>query len=135
LRTGSTTIVRDGPERHMSQAYATIVPGMRSLALTVKFLLELCALAALAYWGATTGPLAVNILLGIGAPLVAAFVWGRWAAPRSPHRLADGPRVALESAVFAAATAALVVAGAPVLALALVVVVALDTVVLLRTAD
>jgi hypothetical protein len=108
---------------------------MRSLALTVKFVLELCALAALAYWGATTGPLLVNVLLGIGAPLVAAVVWGRWAAPRSPHRLAEGPRVALESAVFAAAALALLAAGAPVLALVLVMVVALDTVALLQAAD
>jgi Protein of unknown function (DUF2568) len=104
---------------------------MRSLALTAKFLLELCALAALAYWGATTGPLVVNVLLGIGAPLVAAVVWGIWAAPRSSRRLSGGARLVVESAVFAAAALALVAAGAPVLALIFVVVVVLDTAALL----
>ena len=108
---------------------------MRSLALTTKFLLELCALAALAYWGATTGPLLVNLLLAIGAPLIAAAVWGTWAAPRSPRRLPTGPRIAVESAVFAAAALALVAAGAPVLALVFVVIVVLDTAVLLRPPD
>ena len=104
---------------------------MRSLALTAKFLLELCALAALAYWGATTGPLLVNVLLGIGAPLAAAVVWGIWAAPRSPRRLSGGARLIVESAVFAAAALALVAAGAPVLGVILVVVVVLDTAALL----
>jgi hypothetical protein len=108
---------------------------MRSLALTTKFLLELCALAALAYWGATTGPLAVNLVLGIGAPLVAAAVWGTWAAPRSSHRLPTAPRIAVESAVFAVAALALVAAGAPLLAAVFVVVVVLDTAILLRQPD
>lgn len=104
---------------------------MRSLALTAKFLLELCALAALAYWGATTGPLVVNVLLGIGAPLVAAAVWGRWAAPRSPRRLHGASRLIFESVVFAAGAVALVVAGAPVLAAVFVAIVVLDTAALL----
>jgi hypothetical protein len=105
---------------------------MRSPALTAKFLLELCALAALAYWGATTGPLVVNVLLGIGAPLLAAAVWGRWAAPRSPRRLTGTARLALESTVFAAAAVALVVAGAPVLAAVFAAIVVLDTIALRR---
>lgn len=103
---------------------------MRSLALTAKFLLELCALAALAYWGAVTGPLVVNVLLGIAAPLVAATVWGTWAAPRSSRRLAGTARLAVESAVFAAAALALVAARAPLLALIFAVVVVVDTVAL-----
>jgi quinol-cytochrome oxidoreductase complex cytochrome b subunit len=101
-------------------------------AAAFKFLLELCALAALAYWGATTGGTLLNVVLGIGAPLVAAVVWGRWAAPTSPRRLAGTHRLALESAVFAAATLALVLAGAPLLALAFALVVVLDTAVLWR---
>ncbi|HKO84627.1 MAG TPA: YrdB family protein [Actinomycetota bacterium] len=57
--------------------------------LTVAFLLELCALAALGYWGFRTasGP-AAKAALGIGAPLLAAVLWGLFAAPgcrsRSP---------------------------------------------------
>lgn len=44
---------------------------IQSANLALRFLLELCALAALAYWGAQTGrgPV-VKIGLGIGAPLL-----------------------------------------------------------------
>ena len=53
--------------------------------LTVAFLLELCALAALGYWGLRTasGP-ATKAALGIGAPLLAAVLWRLFAAPRAP---------------------------------------------------
>ena len=53
--------------------------------LTVAFLLELCALAALGYWGLRTasGP-ATKAALGIGAPLLAAVLWGLFAAPHAP---------------------------------------------------
>lgn len=83
--------------------------------LAVKFLLELALLAAAAWWGADTGgwPLAV------AAPLVVAALWGRFAAPRSAHRLDRGARVAFELGMFALGAAGLVVAGAPVAAAAL----------------
>lgn len=71
------------------------------------------------------------MLLGIGAPLAAAVVWGLWAAPRSPRRLHGAARLALESTVFIVAALALLAAGAPVLALLLVVLVVLDTAALL----
>jgi hypothetical protein len=96
-------------------------------ALALKFALELCALAALAYWGANTGTLLLNIALGCGAPLTAAIVWGTWAAPNSPRRLHGAARLGVESGVFAAAALALILSGAPVLAGVLVVLVALDT--------
>jgi hypothetical protein len=53
--------------------------------LTVAFLLELCALAALGCWGLRTasGP-ATKAALGIGAPLLAAVLWGLFAAPHAP---------------------------------------------------
>ena len=44
--------------------------------LLLRFLLELCALGALGYWGFKTGSgLVAKIGLGIGAPLVVAVVW------------------------------------------------------------
>ena len=74
-------------------------------------------LAALAYWGAQAGgSTAGDVVLAIAAPLVAAAVWGRYAAPRSPRRLPRARRVALESSVFAVAAVALAAAGAPLLA-------------------
>ena len=102
-------------------------------ALALKFVLELCLFGALAYWGAQAGgSTAVDVLLALAAPLAAAVVWGRYAAPRSPRRLPRGRRVALESCLFAVAAVALAAAGAPVLAAVLAVLVAIDTALLLR---
>jgi hypothetical protein len=51
--------------------------------LALRFLLELCALGALGYWGFKTGGgLIAKIGLGIGAPLVAAVVWGTFVSLR-----------------------------------------------------
>jgi hypothetical protein len=53
--------------------------------LAIAFLLELCALAALGYWGVWVGGgLLTKMALGIGAPLFAAILWGVFAAPRAP---------------------------------------------------
>jgi uncharacterized protein DUF2568 len=105
----------------------------RAGALALKLALELCMLAALAYWGAQAGgSTALDVLLALAAPLAAAAVWGRYAAPRASRRLAPGPRVVLESCVFAVAAVALVAAGAPVLAAVFAALVALDSALLLR---
>jgi predicted benzoate:H+ symporter BenE len=92
---------------------------IKSANLALKFLLELCALAALAVGFASIASAPLNVVLAIAAPLVAAIVWGRYAAPKSSRRLATTPRLAVEMAVFAAACAALVAAGAYVWAAAL----------------
>jgi hypothetical protein len=86
--------------------------------LGLSFLLELCALAALAYWGfqVSSGPI-MAVALGIGAPLLMAVVWGRFAAPASRTRLPMPALLILKLAIFALAAAALAVAGMPVLAL------------------
>lgn len=94
--------------------------------LAVRFLLELCALAALGYWGFQTGqsPWA-RVGLGIGAPLVAAVVWGTFISPRAAIPVSLPVRLLLELIIFGAAVIALVTAGQGMLAwvLALVVVV------------
>ena len=48
------------------------IAGAQAVSLTLRFVLELAALAALAYWGVHTGdsPLA-DVVLGVGAPLLA----------------------------------------------------------------
>jgi hypothetical protein len=103
---------------------------MRAANLALKFLLELGALAAFAYWGSRTGPTAVNVLLGIGAPLAMAVVWGTWAAPTAPRRLAGAARITLELSVFALAALALAAADAPGVAAIFAVLVVLNAVLL-----
>ena len=80
--------------------------------LAARFLLELCALAALGYWGfqARQSPIA-KIGLAVGAPLLAAVVWGMFIAPRATVMVPTWVWLALQVVVFGCATAGLVAAG------------------------
>jgi len=80
---------------------------LKAINLAVKFLLEIAALVAFAWWGGTVGHGAVSVLMAVAAPLLAAFLWGRWAAPRATRRLPLSRRVPFELGVFALAAVAL----------------------------
>ncbi len=96
----------------------------------LAFLLELLALAALAWWGAETGSgLFVHLLLGIGAPLAAAVVWGLFAAPRAQVRLPLAGVLAVKAIVFGAAVACLDLVGHRTWAVVFAVVVTANTVI------
>jgi hypothetical protein len=99
---------------------------LKTANLGVRFLLELAALAALAYWGSQTGPLAVSIVLAIAAPLAGAVLWGIFAAPKSLHRLRGARRLIVEIPFFGAAAAGLAATGQWVLAAIFAVVVVLS---------
>ena len=100
---------------------------MMNVNLAARSLLELCALAALCYSGFNTGGDAVSKLgLPIGAPLLAAVIWGTSIALRAPLDLPAVLRRVLELAIFGAATAALFVAGRPGLAATLAVAYAIN---------
>jgi hypothetical protein len=83
--------------------------------LGVRFLLELCMLAAWAVVGwQVGGPVVVlRVLLAILLPALAATAWGLWVAPRATRRLDDPARFAVEAALFAGAAIGLVLAGWP----------------------
>ncbi|HEV2473651.1 MAG TPA: YrdB family protein, partial [Chthonomonadales bacterium] len=56
--------------------------------LALAFLLELCVLAALLYWGFSTGPnIFTKIALGVGTPGVAISIWALFGAPNAARRL------------------------------------------------
>jgi hypothetical protein len=76
-----------------------------------RFLLELGLLASLAYWGWSEDGSLMRWILALGAPLLAAAVWGRFLAPRSPRRLRDPGRLLAEVILFGSAAGALVGAG------------------------
>jgi hypothetical protein len=85
---------------------------IKGATLVLRFLLELCALGALGYWGFKTGGGALaKVGLGLGVPLVAAVVWGTFMAPKALVKVPGVVRLLVEAAVFASATAALYVAG------------------------
>ncbi len=107
---------------------------MREVALLVRFLLELCALAALGWWGAETGDGVVGTaVLAVVAVAVAATAWGLFVAPKATFDAGPVVRWAVELAVFAAAAAALVAIGHTWLACTLALVYVADRVVLAST--
>jgi exosortase/archaeosortase len=87
--------------------------------LTVAFLGELAALAALAAWGWALGDAtATRLLIALAAAGGAAVLWGLFAAPRAPVQV-PALAVAVKVLVFGAAVLALVDMGHPGLAVAL----------------
>lgn len=78
----------------------------------VAFLLELLAVAALAWWGfAFDGPVVVRILLGIAAPAAMIGIWGSLLAPKARRRLPMPWLVVAKVVVFGVAALALGAAG------------------------
>jgi hypothetical protein len=105
---------------------------VRAFSLALKFVVELAAFAAFAYWGASVGSGAVAVLLAIAAPALAIALWAVFAAPKSARRLPTATRVPFELAVFGLAVVALVAAGALTAAIALAVLAVTSTALLAR---
>ena len=81
---------------------------VQSVNLVLRFLLELCILVAIGYWGFKTGAQTITkIGLGIGLPLVVAVIWGIFLAPASDTRLQEPWLLLLELIIFGSAVAAL----------------------------
>ena len=98
--------------------------------LGLKFLLEVAALAAFAYWGASVGQMPLSLALAIAAPAVAVLAWGAYAAPKSSRRLPLQSRVPFEITSFAGAVFALLAAGTAGAAAVMAVLVVLNAVLL-----
>ncbi len=90
--------------------------------LGLSFVVELCAVAAFAYWGyqASAGTF-VKIVLALAAALLSAVVWGLVAAPRAPRRLKGWQLRVFKLLFFALSAVALATAYQPVLAVILAV--------------
>ena len=64
---------------------------VKTVNAAVRFLLELCALAALGYWGFRSGGGPVTrIILAIGTPVLAAAAWAVFGAPGAPGNCTAG---------------------------------------------
>ena len=81
---------------------------LKGINLAVRFLLEICVLICVGYWGfkTHTGWL-LKILFGIGGPLLIAVIWGMFAAPKAAYQLQGLALLALEVVVFGSGVAAL----------------------------
>ncbi|MEV0402016.1 YrdB family protein [Actinoallomurus sp. NPDC050550] len=74
----------------------------------LAFLLELMALAVLAWWGVRAGDgVLLKAVLGIGAPAAAAVIWGMFAAPKARVRLPLPGVLLVKALVFGVAALAL----------------------------
>ena len=81
---------------------------VKSVNLIVRFILELCALTALGYWGFHVGNgMLVKFLLGIGAPLMAALIWGAFVAPHAAYKTTGPLHFLIELLVMGSAALAL----------------------------
>ena len=86
--------------------------------LALSFLLELCALAALGYWGYQIGPSTpAKIGLAAGAPLLMAIFWGTFVAPKAVVPVSRPVHLLLQILVFGLAAAGLAAAGQRTLAI------------------
>ena len=78
--------------------------------LALRFVLELAALAALGYWGATAGKgRLVRVGLAAVAPIVAAVTWMLFVAPNATFDVGPVARFVVELLVFGSAIAGLAV--------------------------
>lgn len=74
-----------------------------------SFILEVVGIIILSYWGFHF-PFnrAVQIILGIGLPLILIVIWGIWCAPSSEHRLAGISLIFLKCILFGIITLCLI---------------------------
>jgi len=98
--------------------------------LAVAFLLELCALGAFGYWGFKTGSVTLSkVGLGIGAPLLAAVVWGVFVAPRAAVPVPGLLRFFIQALFFGLAALGLATTGHRTLAWVFVAIVVVNAIV------
>lgn len=102
---------------------------LKGLNVGLRFVLELCMLAAFSTWGFHAHKsLVAQWLLGLGTPLLAAITWGIFLAPRSQHRLSSTVGPILVLILFGLATGALYKTGYVTLAIVFGVVVVVNAV-------
>jgi hypothetical protein len=90
---------------------------LQTMNLALRFILELCALLAVGYWGFKTGSgFGLKIGFGIGVPLFMAIIWGAFGAPKAAVQLSAGLHLFLEFMIFGLPVVALLAAGNPRLA-------------------
>lgn len=102
----------------------------------LAFLLELAALAGLALWGFSAGPgLGVQLLLGIGAPVVLIVVWALFCAPRATVKLPKVPLMVLRTALPLGAAVAVFATGWQIAAIVFAAVILINAIIALIDRD
>lgn len=80
----------------------------KNAVISIFFLLELSTLAALMYWGFHLNKgILMKIVCGVGAPVIAAIIWGTFIAPKASFLVSIPLRIILQIIVFGSAIVAL----------------------------
>lgn len=104
---------------------------LKMLNLAVRFLLELCLLTAVGYWGfKTQSSWFMKILLGVGLPVLIAVLWGMFIAPKATHPLSGASYMTVELVLLALGSLTLFASGKPTLAWAYTVVLIVNKILL-----
>ena len=102
---------------------------LKNANLGLAFLLELGVLAALAFWGFSTGSgVLAKIVLGIGFPALAIVVWALFGSPQATWHLNGIWRLLLQIVFFGSAAVALYGAGQRVLGVVFALLFVLNTI-------
>jgi len=85
--------------------------GYHPLNLVLRFILVVCALMAVGFWGLNQTDNSLKFVLAIGLPIILAVIWGVFAVPNDKSRSGKAPvptpgilRLALELVIFVFAT-------------------------------
>ncbi|MEI2618682.1 MAG: YrdB family protein [Thermomicrobiales bacterium] len=93
---------------------------LKSSNLAIRFLLELCVLALVGYWGYRAGnSQTTRIGLAMLTTIVVAAIWTLFGAPKASFALSGPAHLLVEIAVFGSGVAALLATGHPGAAIAL----------------
>jgi hypothetical protein len=85
---------------------------LKTLNLLVRFLVELCMLAAVGYWGFKTQSVwGMKIVLAIGLPILIAVIWGLFVAPKAVYPLRGISHMMLSLTLLGSGAAALFTSG------------------------
>ena len=106
------------------------------LNLAVRLIVELLGVVFVGYWGLTASDdTAIGIVLGVGAVVAFAVVWGLFLAPTASRGLTKRQKDVIGTIVLLVAAVALALAGQPLAALVYAIVVLVNAAVLWLLGD
>jgi len=94
-----------------------LVLTLRSIALVVRFMIELALVAGAAIASFMLLPAPFDWIVGVIAPIVVVTIWAMWMSPKAPLSLPPAGKLALETFLVLAVGAAVWLAGMQVVAI------------------
>ncbi|HMB23714.1 MAG TPA: YrdB family protein [Anaerolineales bacterium] len=104
---------------------------LKMLNLGVRFLLELCMLAAVGYWGFKTQTGMMKIVLGIGLPVLLIVIWSLFVAPRAVYPLHGVSHMLLSLILLGSGAVALFASGRTALGWAYAIILVVNQILLI----